>query len=592
MQLRVDGRTLNCPRKVFDLLSLVCARPGNLISRSDVFEALWPHGQVVSDEALTRLVFRARAVLGRYADRLATIRGQGLRLDAVVTPLLAAETRHPLAGAARDSAKPTLDFDPPTTQSMLAAQAPAAKRHNWRASMVVSMAVVVLALASMWALRQQPAQAKDKGALLDAGYGLYQGDLHVASPETEQMVVDALRNEQLGERPRGMQLLEVAHETDAETPIPALLLALWYDGHGDEDTGDAWLEQAQLRAKPIREPYVRLLTDYVKAELQEDPERIIDTAGAVLDLRPDAWRMRAARSHLMEYIGMREAALKEIQHIEINDLADRKRSLIIADRASFGDVEGAQAILDRLDPSQDPASHAFFSGRVAWSRGDFTSAFNHFERATELAYGVARLDIYRRSLIFAGAIAAMQWQDAQAIDRLERARSSMKDRYLLDEVDLTLFLAQLHAAGGQLEDMRRELQRALLGANQIDSEQLRMAVYYAAWRLAPDVVMEPPAGISPELHALWRGLKAYMHGQPESAASALAEARLNGIEHSRQADEARWLAWRLGQTPASAEPMDPPYPPLSRVMVRREIERGLLPESAAQLSGASSATME
>ena len=54
-------------------------------------QALWPGGQIISDEALTPVIFRARSALGPYVAHLRTVRGVGVRLDIAVTHLPVAE---------------------------------------------------------------------------------------------------------------------------------------------------------------------------------------------------------------------------------------------------------------------------------------------------------------------------------------------------------------------------------------------------------------------------------------------------------------------------------------------------------------------
>ena len=83
--LHVDGEPRQCSRKAFELLLLLVRNAGRVLSREEVMGALWPGGQIVSDEALAQLVFRTRAVLGAHGSVLKTLRGIGLRLDARVT---------------------------------------------------------------------------------------------------------------------------------------------------------------------------------------------------------------------------------------------------------------------------------------------------------------------------------------------------------------------------------------------------------------------------------------------------------------------------------------------------------------------------
>lgn len=84
----MDGQLCACSRKVFELLLALCRSGDRVSTRDELIEALWPGGQVVSDESLTQAIFRARAVLGRHADLIRTMRGTGLRIDAPVQALI------------------------------------------------------------------------------------------------------------------------------------------------------------------------------------------------------------------------------------------------------------------------------------------------------------------------------------------------------------------------------------------------------------------------------------------------------------------------------------------------------------------------
>jgi len=506
-------------------------------------DALWPGGQTVSDEALTQIIFRARNALGPYAGLIATVRGIGLRLDATV------DTRRGLA-------RTTL---PPATESRTLPAGSAA-----RSVMLALVALLVFGAVFFWPGETTP-------ELLHQGYGITADAILGEQPDTAAMIREAFENDALGERARGAKLLEAVHRSDASTPIPALFLALWSGGSGNSEAEQEWLEQARSRIGDRRDPYLNLLLDYVTAESASDPKEIIDAAGAVLDVRPDAWRMRLARAHLLEFNGMREAALHEIKQIQVTQFGDRKLDQAIGDRASFGDVAGAQSMLDAIPADSDPATHAFISGRIAWSRGDFDAAFEHFNRTLELAYPVARLDLYRRALLYGGAISALQGRDDEAIALLEKARLVNEGKSVIDAVDVALFLAQLHDAAGRDKLAAAELETALNGASGLLPDSMHLASAFTALRLQPGRKPDKPAHMSAEYDSLWRAMAAYAANDQKSARAALGEARVQGIGFTRMADEARWLEWQLGEPVSGEAVIDPPYPPLSRFMLRREI---------------------
>lgn len=549
LQIRVDGLPVACPRKAFELLVLLCRSPQTVLPRARIFDALWPGGQTVSDEALTQAIFRARSALGPYGGLIATVRGIGLRLDATV-----------VGGSS------PAGFS--SSEESSTATASRSSRHVARSAGIALAALVVVASVIFWPEKPDP-------GTLYQGYGLTAADIIGEQPDTEAMIREAFENDGVGERARGAKLLEAVHRSDSSTPIPALFLALWSGGSGNAEAEGHWLEQARARMGDRRDLYLNLLLDYVTAESGTSPNEIVDAAGAVLGVRPDAWRMRLARAHLLEYNGKREAALHEIKQIPVTQFGERKRDQIIADRASFGDVAGAQAMLDAIPPDSDPATHAFLSGRIAWSRGDFDAAYDHFNRTRELSYPVARMDLYRRGLLYGGAIAALQGRDEDAIALLERVRTVNEDKSVIDAVDVALFLAQLHYAAGRDELAAAELETALNGVGGVLPDGMYLASAFTALRLQPDRKLVKPARLSAEYDSLWRAMVAWAKNDQISARAALGEARVQGIGFTRMADEARWLEWQLGEPVAAESVIDPPYPPLSRFMPRREVRLAL-----------------
>lgn len=582
--VRIDGRPRDCSRKAFELLLFLCRHPGRVLPRDEIMDALWPGGQLISDEALTQIVFRTRAVLGQHGALLRTIRGVGLKLDSEVTEIRVAARTQPMdspvdapsprepeppagpeapAGAAADRHGPAVTDRP--TQGATAAS------HRWLRMAGLVMLLLAGWMATIW-MRGPDASAEP---MLDDGYGLRVADLRAARADTAGLLREALANEAGGERERAARLLTTLHATDLGTPVPAIYLAIWNKGDGDLASAREWARQAHARVGEPADLYYSLWLAFVDAELAGDPQAVIDAAGALLDVRPKAWRMRHARGHLMEYLGMRSAALLEIQQIEVPELGHRKRDMVIADRASMGDVAGAQAILDGLDAAQDPVMHAFLSGRLAWTRGEWDLARDSFRQAAGAAFDMARLDLQTRALSYAGAIEVMRGRDDTALADFEAARQALAGRNAIADCDLSLLIAQMHALAGRAALARSELDRALSASPDESGRTVAVAARFAAWRLFPDRPPTRPADLDELPAALWDAFEARQRGDQGMAGQALARAQALGAGSSRFADEARWLEWQLGLPVAPASIIDPPHPPLSRVILRREIRRGL-----------------
>ena len=561
-RLFVGGRERRLSRRAFDLLAVLCRAPRRAIARDELHEALWPGGQVVSDEALTQAVFRLRAVLGPEADRIVTLRGVGIRFDADVDtdfgvgPIEADATPEVPGAAATDT--PAGQAATPTRPSV-----PAARVRGWRVG-VLTMAAVI-ALATFSAFRHYRAEA-----IVDAGYALLVNDVHAARADTVRLLAEAVRHDNAGDRPRARAVLEALHESDERTPWPALMLGMWAVGQGDPHAAADWLERSRARAAPLRDPYLATMLRYAEAEQAGSPEDIIRHAGAVLDLRPGAWRMRLARAHLLHYQGMREPALAEIARIDVRALGDRKLEAALADRAAYGDVEGAQAALERVPRSTDAAAWHYLAGRLAWTRGDGTAARAEWAQAVEQARRGGRKDIAARARADMGVAAMLAGERTTAISLLEAARVSMDEaRWSKDEADVTLVLAQLHALGGDAAKAVAEFRRAR-DAVRAGAGAAMMATHVSlvGARLFPDALpgFTPPP--DPAADALRAARGAWRRGDLDAARAAWQTAVQRGALERTLADETRLLAAELGLPVAPERAFDPPYAPRAGVAAR------------------------
>ena len=80
-RLLKHGQVVPITHKAFALLVSLLRRPGELISKADLFEQVWP-GVIVSDAALSRAVHEVRSALGDSASEptyIATAHGLGFR---------------------------------------------------------------------------------------------------------------------------------------------------------------------------------------------------------------------------------------------------------------------------------------------------------------------------------------------------------------------------------------------------------------------------------------------------------------------------------------------------------------------------------
>jgi DNA-binding response OmpR family regulator len=84
-RVELDGRDLELTRREFDLLAYLAARPGNVVTRRELINAVWHQPHVTGDQTIDVHVSWLRRKLGESAARpryLHTVRGVGLKLCA------------------------------------------------------------------------------------------------------------------------------------------------------------------------------------------------------------------------------------------------------------------------------------------------------------------------------------------------------------------------------------------------------------------------------------------------------------------------------------------------------------------------------
>jgi DNA-binding response OmpR family regulator len=79
----VGGAEVICQPRVYQLLVMLCEAGGAVVTREEIFARLWKGQAIASDESLTQVAHRLRAVLGPASAAVRTVRGTGFRLDAL-----------------------------------------------------------------------------------------------------------------------------------------------------------------------------------------------------------------------------------------------------------------------------------------------------------------------------------------------------------------------------------------------------------------------------------------------------------------------------------------------------------------------------
>jgi DNA-binding winged helix-turn-helix (wHTH) protein len=569
--LRVAGREVTCQPRVFQLLQLLCEADGGVVGREQIFARLWPGQAIPSDESLTQVVHRLRATLGAASGMVRTVRGVGFRLD---SPIERESSGAPAGAAAAPEP----------------AAATAALRHGrglWSRPaplgwIALAALAVLAAAAAGWLALARPWQ------VIDSGYGLVRGDLSPARRQTIDLVERALVAERRGDRAQARHLLEIAHATDATTPVPAAFRCLF--SYWQESTGDAegWARAAAGRLRPSSSPYLHLLVRYAAATASGRGADWLAAASALLAVRPSAWYLQLARAHY--HLSQREpaAALVDLRQIPIAGLDSISLALVLADRASLGDAAAAERDLAAGGLRGQEALTWYVRGRMALSARHPAAAVAAFDRELDLAQRRNQPDLIADARLLGGVAACASGDLAGAASRFDLAAAVAGDRHLPDDVASALGLgAYLAWRRGDLAGRDRRLAEAARVHAEPDQAFAVALTLLALWTGAPP----PQAPLSlaarlpdvPELtgtRALLLARQAWAAGNLEEARHQLRQARAEGVGKTYFWEEAQLLGADLGEPPAAMQ-VDPPYPNLLRLAAATELSHRRLALPAA-----------
>jgi Protein kinase domain len=408
---------------------------------------------------------------------------------------------------------------------------------------------------------------------LDHGYDIRASDIR-GDRETKSLIGLALRADAEGNRPKAMELLEEAWRRPSATAFPPALLASFNDAAGNSPRARQW--EAEARKRLAGAPaYESLLARYLLVP-NSDGQQELALAKSALDLRPGAWRLRLAAAHI--YLGNRdrEAARRELTQIDIEKPDDRRLMLVLADRASLGDANGAERDLRRSNLMKRPALRHYTEGRIAWSRGDAKSAAALYDRAANEAAneGIGGTETEARELAGIALLRIGQWSEAQRRFAASHARARQLRLAYRTLASAALGAYAAHQEGDPEERDRKLLDAMAVGPPPAPQASLRLLAMrlgspvWQTWSIDP-IAREPQ--LAPTM-SLLRARELTMNGDLENARRELRRARAEGIEGSELREEAELLAAELGM-PAQVLPADPPYPNVLRYVAIFDLER-------------------
>jgi Tol biopolymer transport system component/DNA-binding winged helix-turn-helix (wHTH) protein len=170
-RLEHKGAPLALEPKAFNLLAFLVQRSGRLVTKQELFEAVWPD-TAVTDHALTRVVAQLRRALGdeaREARYIETVPTRGYRWIRPITSGALAPSAPDAPGITGAPEAPEAP-DAPDAPSAVDQIGPGSSRFIFRGA-AVAFAVVVGALAVLlWSQRgETTAASEDRHAMGDAG---------------------------------------------------------------------------------------------------------------------------------------------------------------------------------------------------------------------------------------------------------------------------------------------------------------------------------------------------------------------------------------------------------------------------------------
>lgn len=577
--LSIDGVEVATPPLLLQLLQILCESDGRLLTRQELFDALWPGGQSVSESALSQLIWRLRSLLGPYGELITTLRRSGLRLEAPVVaefdlpraaPRPSAEaamaSNPPMAGAAMSqsdsetgggSATAAAAEATPSSAILLPSVLNARPTHRKRLVLISAAAVALAAVLAVWLLRDP---------LVSDGYALRAGDLQASRRDTTALMTAAFAAEEAGDRDRAVALMRSLHESDTTTPVPATMLA-WWRSHASPEEAATWAAAAHARLRPDSPPYLRLFTDYFVARSGSAPIR--GPLNAALDLRPSAWHLQYTRAH--DQLAMREfaGALRSLQQMPA-DLPDvQVLTDVLADRISLGDA-AAEALAARQPAiAADPVLAPYLTGRIAYSHGHLAEAIAAWDRSAAAAEEIRQYGRQLSAVEYA-SLAAVELATADAGQRLAATRRLCQTLSRQDcETAMLGFLAVLDARRGDAGRASATLAEAWQ-LNPMSSPRPALLLLALENGLVPpgdaaavvtEIAAEPTfAGMSDLLQG-WQALAA---GDRDGAGRALDAALERGVAQTYSAEDAALLGARLGR-PAKPCRIDPPFPNMLRL---------------------------
>lgn len=572
-RLLVDGRDTGAGPLTLKLLVVLCQSPGLLVTRTRLFDEVWPR-QAVSDEALTKLIARLRETLGPYGKSLVTLRGRGVRLDAAVVELQETPSMAPagpeLSAFAPQALATTTARDAEVVGSM-------AGRVLWSARIAVALTLMLMAwLATRLISGHAPT---DPAEPVFAGYGITMADMAGGKPETLELLRGAETALDDGQSEHMLTVLQVAHESDRGTPVPGLLLEIlrW---HGQHERDRKLDEEIAARLGEGSTPYVRLLAR-LASDMYMRPDGGEPALAALTAMRPSAWRFQLGLAHRMLAQRRNASALVSLKQVPDKGIPATISMMALADRASLGDEDAVTRLLSDGALADEPAARAYVLGRLEWTRNHVDAAIAHLDEAANLSDRNNNfwLEIVAREH---GALFAFHANRPDALARLERTMGLIRRTTIRQNriVELLPLAAERYLEDGRPEQatgvLRDVAQQELTGEQRAALEIFNARLGFVLPEgdfLSADQGQTLQTEDNTGLVELARAWAAYARSDEGAARHELEQARTLGVDETYFREDAAALDALLSRRSSSCRP-DPPFPNLLRFSTCRTLLRG------------------
>jgi serine/threonine protein kinase len=450
----------------------------------------------------------------------------------------------------------------------MSTQARRSVRRQKRWPVYALVAILVLAVPAAFYVRHE-------NEVIDDGYDIRMSDVR-GDEEVRRLTAIALRTDSQGNRANAMQLLEQAHRSSTQTALPAAFLASWFDASGNAKEERYWTSQATARLRAGTPTYEAMLVRYLSGQRNQQNAKALALAQSMLNIRPNAWRLRLGAAHLLLAQRDNEAALLQLKKIDIERPDDRRLMLVLADRASLGDVDNAARDLQRSRLMRQPVFSTYTLGRFAWTRGDVDGAIHNFGLCADRAAA----DSLTTLEIDARMYQALAWLKRGDMPNARRSLSlciarARQLQVAQREYDCAGIWAYVANREGDFAERDRKLEEAQsFATHEDDAAVLRVfaiRLRSEVWKSWPRPRVENDAvltGAGPLIDAR----EAWLAGDSGAALQNLRRARAEGIDGTGLREEAELLAAELGE-PSTLLRADPPYPNIFRYLAIFDLQK-------------------